>query len=461
MPTGQMKKLASYMSPTGKKYILTVVDYATRYLEAIPLANIQAETVADAMLWIFTNVGFPRKVISDQGTQFTAEITRQWDQTPAQCSISPRLMGFLVFCRLRTHQWCFIIFNILLFHALLFGADFMEEYFLRSGPISYSEAKFMEIRELAKTLDMYPMKDNISKSFVINEPSLCSDKNVFLLSIIFSCPENKTGRDRIRSTWGNVTSVKHLGIINIFALGRPVSGTIQSDVLNESHVYKDIIEGNYLDTIQNKTHKTLMMIEWTLTFCPNTKFLLKTDEEMFVNIKSLTEYLLDLEAHSEDIYTGRVIHQSLPDRNHQSPNFVPIWSYSETNYPDYCSGSAMVISLDVAKKVYIASKDISTLVPSDVFIGICTQRAGIIPIHSSRFSGPRHITYNRCCYKFIFTSLSVDNEQISFVWRDMNNGEECSILETYYGLLSCKVWTYLDKFKYFNMEKIKNGAWSV
>lgn len=76
----------AHPSATGKKYILTVVDYATRYPEAIPLSNIQADTVADALLRVFTRVGFPQEILSDQGTQFTAELTQQlW----RLCGIKP------------------------------------------------------------------------------------------------------------------------------------------------------------------------------------------------------------------------------------------------------------------------------------------------------------------------------------------------------------------------------------
>uniref|UniRef100_A0A8C5MTK0 Gypsy retrotransposon integrase-like protein 1 n=1 Tax=Leptobrachium leishanense TaxID=445787 RepID=A0A8C5MTK0_9ANUR len=64
-------------SATGKRYILTVVDYATRYPEAVPLSNIQADTIADALLRVFSQVGFPREILSDQGSQFTAELTQQ------------------------------------------------------------------------------------------------------------------------------------------------------------------------------------------------------------------------------------------------------------------------------------------------------------------------------------------------------------------------------------------------
>ncbi|KAM4663377.1 beta-1,3-galactosyltransferase 9 [Discoglossus pictus] len=367
----------------------------------------------------------------------------------------------LVSCRLRNHQWCFILFNIVLFHALLFGADFMEEYFLQSVPISYTDVKYMEIREQARKLDMHPMKENVSKSYIIHEPGLCSDKNVFLLSVVFSSPENKTRRDGIRHTWGNITTFKDLAIITVFAIGRPILETTQAEIFNESQFHKDIIEGSFGDTFQNETLKAIMMMEWIVTFCPNARFVLKSDQQMYVNVISLAEYLFSLDINSEDIYTGRVIHQGHPDRDPESLYFVPLWSYSGTYYPDYCSGAAMVMSQDVARKIYIVSKDVPPLIPSDIFIGLCSRRAGIVPIHSSRFSGTRHIRYNRCCYKFIFTSSTLEDNELSLVWRDMNNGGVCSMLETYYGLVSCKVWTYLDKFKYFNMEKLKEGTLSI
>ncbi|CAM5168724.1 unnamed protein product [Eretmochelys imbricata] len=55
---------------SGKKYILVVVDFATRYPEAVPLASIEADTMADALLTIFSRVGFPKEVLTDQGSNF-------------------------------------------------------------------------------------------------------------------------------------------------------------------------------------------------------------------------------------------------------------------------------------------------------------------------------------------------------------------------------------------------------
>lgn len=59
-------------SSSGKKYILTLVDYATRYPEAVALSNITAETVAEALISIFSRCGCPKVMHSDRGSQFTS-----------------------------------------------------------------------------------------------------------------------------------------------------------------------------------------------------------------------------------------------------------------------------------------------------------------------------------------------------------------------------------------------------
>ena len=54
----------------GHRYILTLVDYGTRYPEAVPLKNIDTETVAEALVDMFSRLGIPEEILSDLGTQF-------------------------------------------------------------------------------------------------------------------------------------------------------------------------------------------------------------------------------------------------------------------------------------------------------------------------------------------------------------------------------------------------------
>jgi len=49
-------------SESGNRFILTMVDYATRYLEATPLKDTRTETVAEALFNMFARVGVPREI---------------------------------------------------------------------------------------------------------------------------------------------------------------------------------------------------------------------------------------------------------------------------------------------------------------------------------------------------------------------------------------------------------------
>ena len=42
---------------SGNCYILVLCDYATRYPEAFTVRSIDAECIADVLVWIFTRVG--------------------------------------------------------------------------------------------------------------------------------------------------------------------------------------------------------------------------------------------------------------------------------------------------------------------------------------------------------------------------------------------------------------------
>ena len=59
----------------GYRYVCTISDRATRWLEAIPIKNLEAETVADAFVrhWV-ARYGTPLKLTTDRGAQFTSKL---------------------------------------------------------------------------------------------------------------------------------------------------------------------------------------------------------------------------------------------------------------------------------------------------------------------------------------------------------------------------------------------------
>ena len=60
----------------SNRFILTVLDYTTRYPEAKALKLIAPEKVAEALIEIYGSVGIPREILTDQGKQFTADLMK-------------------------------------------------------------------------------------------------------------------------------------------------------------------------------------------------------------------------------------------------------------------------------------------------------------------------------------------------------------------------------------------------
>ena len=57
------------------KFILVVVDYFTKWIELFPLANTQAQLIAQLFLYkVIRRFGFPVRIISDNGVQFLSKL---------------------------------------------------------------------------------------------------------------------------------------------------------------------------------------------------------------------------------------------------------------------------------------------------------------------------------------------------------------------------------------------------
>ena len=67
-------------SEEGHRYLLTLVDYATRYPEAVPLKTCTAETVAEALIDLYTQysrLGIPDEILTDLGRQFVSNCMQE------------------------------------------------------------------------------------------------------------------------------------------------------------------------------------------------------------------------------------------------------------------------------------------------------------------------------------------------------------------------------------------------
>ena len=65
-------------TPSGNQYILVVEDYFTNWVEAFPLENHKAQTVADCLVTEFiARYGVPMQIHTDQGTDFESRLFKE------------------------------------------------------------------------------------------------------------------------------------------------------------------------------------------------------------------------------------------------------------------------------------------------------------------------------------------------------------------------------------------------
>ena len=76
------------MTSSKNRYILTLVDYSTRYPEAVPLPSIETTRVTEALVNVFTRMGVPREILTDQGAQFTSDLMREVSRLLSLCQMT-------------------------------------------------------------------------------------------------------------------------------------------------------------------------------------------------------------------------------------------------------------------------------------------------------------------------------------------------------------------------------------
>ncbi|XP_078581192.1 beta-1,3-galactosyltransferase 1-like [Branchiostoma floridae x Branchiostoma japonicum] len=221
--------------------------------------------------------------------------------------------------------------------------------------------------------------------FVIHHPYKCEGR-VFLLIIVTSSPQNVKQRQSIRQTWGNETNVPGVTIRTLFAIGKTNNFATQQALRQEDNTHHDIIQENFIDSYHNLTHKTIMCLKYAFKFCPNARFLLKTDDDTFVNVFNLVTYLKELmKTKTERIVVGEVWREGKPIQEQRRKWPVPTSDYPRESYPKYPNGFAYVISNDITRQVYLASENIKNFFLEDVYIGLCLEKLGIDLIDNEHF----------------------------------------------------------------------------
>lgn len=275
-------------------------------------------------------------------------------------------------------------------------------------------------------------------------PLVCQRAKPYLIIMVTTAPANQRARQAIRETWGGEVEVRGLRVMTLFMVGVASDPGLSKLLIEEARERGDLIQGRFVDTYSNLTLKTLSMLGWARRFCSQAHFMAKVDDDVLFNPSALLHFLNKSRNPYEqgDLYLGRVHLRVSPNRDPESKHYLPSGAYPPSVFPDYCSGTAYVLSRSALLKISLAASasPLSTpLPPEDVYVGLCARAAGVLPSHCPLFSGGPGVPFGRCCYQAMVSIHHVMPREMLHYWADIHSSEPCSWLSQRASLGLCKV----------------------
>ena len=207
-------------------------------------------------------------------------------------------------------------------------------------------------------------------------------------------------------------------------LGEVDSLTLQDSLEQENSKYRDMIQGSFRDAYRNMTYKHVTSLKWVRYFCPNALYILKTDDDTFINTPALLRSL------SDDCQLKELIMCQLwvrvPVQHHGYKWTVSRTEYEPDMFPDYCAGTAILYSRDTVCALYSEAQQVPYFWVNDVHVtGVLAGRLNLthLAVRGRRLSV--RLAYNETILcsptvpplSFIFSRHNMSAEAMRTLWN--------------------------------------------
>lgn len=252
-------------------------------------------------------------------------------------------------------------------------------------------------------------------------PELCPalGARLRLLVLVTSAPAHAAAREAVRLTWGHYAARRDVALA--FVLGEPPS-SLRAALDAEDALFGDLVVGRSVDSYSNLTLKTLSMLEWADTYCPRVPRLLKTDDDMFINVPRLLAFAAARENATRTIW-GKVVRKSLPKRTTRSKYYVSPKQFPGRVFPDFTTGPAYLVTGDAIRPLLEAAPHERYLRLEDVFVtGVLASKLRLRRQHAPEFYNKKVAAHPCAVQRGIAIHMVQYHEQFD-LWRKLLDGK--------------------------------------
>lgn len=278
----------------------------------------------------------------------------------------------------------------------------------------------------SRDASQYILNENIT---TILKPKMFCELHTFLLIIVCSAPANFQNRNIIRNTWGSDRTVANKTVQVYFLVGEVYNSTLQQDLVEESAIYNDIVQDHFVDSYNNLTLKSIFMLKLVASHCKDTvQFLMKTDDDMFVNTLPLVNTLR--KSNATKLLLGCLICHAKPIKDVNNKWYAPKYLFDGRLYPNYLSGTGYVMSIDVVPRLFEAALKTPIFYLEDIYItGILPKSIRLRPRNNPGFTFVKR-NYDPCVFLTAFTSHRLSPMEIQDQYtalKRVNLSEDCRL----------------------------------
>ncbi|XP_006813703.1 beta-1,3-galactosyltransferase 1-like [Saccoglossus kowalevskii] len=117
----------------------------------------------------------------------------------------------------------------------------------------------------------------------------------------------------------------------------------------EHELFSDIVVVDIVDFYNDLTLKTMVMLKWAVTYCLHVKYVMKVEDDVFINFDNLIGLLSNVKRNNYIV--GHVYKNAKPIRDDQNKWCTSKDYWALNIFPAYISGVAYVMSVNVAKSI--------------------------------------------------------------------------------------------------------------
>ena len=187
----------------------------------------------------------------------------------------------------------------------------------------------------------------------------------------------------IRNTWGRSPSSDKKKWKTFFLVARSKYEQDSMLLNREFDEFEDIIIGDTYEDFYTLSLKLYMGFQWSIMHC-KYKYILKTDDDVFVNIRQLFTFLHAKNTPKVKLFAGNVQYRAFVFRTGRYG--VSEDEYKKDVYPRYCSGGGYVLSADVVKKMHENVNKVTTMKIDDAYVGELALLSGVDTFHDDNFN---------------------------------------------------------------------------